>query len=50
MERHPENNRLMLNAMFWLVRSGAGLGRPSRLVWLLETVYSRFCKWRRASC
>ena len=36
MGRPPKDDRLMLNAMFWL---------PERYgPW--KTVYSRFCKWR----
>ena len=36
----------MLNAMLWLVRSGAGWADISEGYGPWETVYSRFCKWR----
>lgn len=46
MGQPPKDDRLMLNAMFWLARSGAGWeDLPDRYgPW--KTVYSRFCKWR----
>ena len=46
MGRPRKDDRLMLNAMLWLARSGAGWeGLPERYgPW--KTVYSRSCKWR----
>lgn len=45
MGRPPKDDRVMLNAMFWLTRSDAGWeDLPERYdPW--KTVYSRFCKW-----
>lgn len=44
--RPPKDNRMMLNAMLWLARSGAAWADiPSRFG-PHQTVYSRFCKWR----
>lgn len=36
----------MLNAMFWLARSGAGWEDLPERYGPWKTVYSRFCKWR----
>ena len=46
MGRPAKGNQLILNAMFWLSRSGAR--REDLLEWYgsWKTVYSSFCKWR----
>lgn len=46
MGRPSKDDRVMLNAMLWMTRSGAGWeDLPERYVsW--KTVYSHFCKWR----
>jgi len=44
--RPPKDNRLMLNAMLWLARSGAGWEDLPERYGSWKTVYSRFCKWR----
>ena len=44
--RPPKDNRLMLNAMFWLARSSAGWEDLPERYGSWKTVYSRFCKWR----
>ena len=46
MGRPPKDNRLMLNAMLWLARSGAGWQDLPEHYGSWKTVYSRFCKWR----
>ena len=46
MGRPPKDNRLMLNAMLWLARSGAGWQDLPERYGPWKTVYSRFCKWR----
>ena len=46
MGRPPKDDRLMLNAMFWLARSGAGWEDLPERYGPWKTVYSRFCKWR----
>ena len=44
--RPPKDDRLMLNAMLWLARSGAGWEDLPERYGSWKTVYSRFCKWR----
>ena len=41
-----KRDRLMLNAMLWLARSGAGWQDLPERYGSWKTVYSRFCKWR----
>lgn len=45
MGRPPKDNRLMLNAMLWLARSGAGWEDLPERYGSWKTVYSCFCKW-----
>ena len=47
MGRPPKDNRfrLMLNAMLWMARSGAGWEDLPERYGSWKTVYSRFCKW-----
>lgn len=42
----PKDHRLMLNAIFWLARSGAAWADIPECYGSYKTVYSRFCKWR----
>ena len=44
--RPPKDDRMMLNAMFWLARSGAAWADIPARYGPHQTVYSRFCKWR----
>ena len=44
--RPPKNDRMMLNAMLWLARSGAAWADIPARFGPHQTVYSRFCKWR----
>ena len=44
--RPPKNNRIILNAIFWLARSGAAWADIPERYGSYKTVYSRFCKWR----
>ncbi len=44
--RPPKDDRLMLNAMLWLARNGAGWEDLPERYGPWKTVYSRFCKWR----
>ena len=46
MGRPRKDDRLMLNAMLWLARSGAGWQDLPEGYGSWKTVYSRFCKWR----
>ena len=46
MGRPPKDDRLMLNAMLWLARSGAGWEDLPERYGPWKTVYSRFSKWR----
>ena len=46
MGRPAKDDLLMLNAMFWLARSGAGWEDLPERYGPWKTVYSRFCKWR----
>ena len=46
MGRPPKDHRLMLNAMVWLARSGAGWEDLPERYGPCKSVYSRFCKWR----
>jgi len=46
MGRPPKDDRLMLNAMLWLARSGAGWEDLPERYGPWKSVYSRFCKWR----
>ena len=46
MGRPRKDDRLMLNAMLWLARSGAGWEDLPEWYGPWKTVYSRFCKWR----
>lgn len=41
----PKDDRVMLNAMLWVARSGAGWKNLSEQYGPWKTVYSRFCKW-----
>lgn len=43
--RPPKDNRLMLNAMIWLARSGAPWRDLPERYGSWKTVYSRFRKW-----
>ena len=44
--RPPKDDRMMLNAMPWLARSGAAWADIPARFGPHQTVYSRFCKWR----
>lgn len=44
--RPPKDDRMLLNAMFWLARSGAAWADIPPRFGPYQTVYSRFCKWR----
>ena len=44
--RPPKDDRLMLNAMLWLARSGAAWADIPKRYGPHQSVYSRFCKWR----
>ena len=44
--RPPKDDRMMLNAMLWLARSGAAWADIPARFGSHQTVYSRFCKWR----
>ena len=44
-ERPPKDNRIILNAIFWLARSGAAWADIPERYGSYKTVYSRFCKW-----
>lgn len=44
--RPPKDDRMMLNAIFWLARSGAARADILERYEPHQTVYSRFCKWR----
>ena len=44
--RPPKDDRLMLNAMLWLARSGAAWEDIPEHYGPHQSVYSRFCKWR----
>ena len=44
--RPPKDDRLMLNAMLWLARSGAAWADIPERYGPHQSVYSRFCKWR----
>ena len=44
--RPRKDDHLMLNAMLWLARSGAGWEDLPERYGPWKTVYSRFCKWR----
>lgn len=46
MGRPAKDDRLMVNAMLWMARSGAGWEDLPELYGPWKTVYSRFCKWR----
>ena len=46
MGRTRKDDRLILNAMIWLARSGAGWEDMPERYGSWKTVYSRFCKWR----
>lgn len=46
MGRPPKDDRVMLNAMLWMARSGAGWEDLPERYGPWKTVYSRFCKWR----
>ena len=46
MGRPRKDDRLILNGMFWLARSGAGWEDLPERYGSWKTVYSRFCKWR----
>nr|WP_202117495.1 IS5 family transposase [Clostridium chromiireducens] len=44
--RPPIDNRIMLNAILWISRSGAAWRDLPERFGSWKTVYSRFCKWR----
>ena len=44
--RPPKDNRIMMNAILWLARSGAAWADIPERYGSYKTVYSRFCKWR----
>ena len=44
--RPPKDDRMMLNAMLWLARSGAAWADIPARFGPHQTVCSRFCKWR----
>ena len=46
MGRPPKDDRLMLNAILWIARSGARWNDLPERFGSYKTVYSRFCKWR----
>lgn len=46
MRRPPKDDRVMLNAMLWMARSGAGWEDLPERYGSWKTVYSCFCKWR----
>lgn len=46
MGRPRKDDRLILNGMIWLARSGAGWEDMPERYGSWKTVYSRFCKWR----
>lgn len=46
MGRPPKDDRMMLNAMLWMARSGAGWEDLPERYGSWKTVYSRFRKWR----
>ena len=46
MGRPRKDDCLMVNAMLWLARSGAGLADIPEGYGPCKTVYSRCCKWR----
>ena len=46
MGRPPKDDRVMVNAMLWLARSGARWEDLPERYGSHKTVYSRFCKWR----
>lgn len=42
--RPPKDNRIMMNAILWLARSGAAWADIPERYGSYKTVYSRFCK------
>jgi transposase len=44
--RPAKSNRVMLNAMLWIDRTGAQWRALPEYYGSRKTVYSRFCKWR----
>ncbi|ONI37644.1 transposase [Candidatus Epulonipiscium fishelsonii] len=46
MGRPPKDHRIMLNAILWIGRSGAGWEDLPERYGSWKSVYSRFCKWR----
>lgn len=46
MGRPPKDDRIILNAMVWMARSGSGWEDLPERYGSWKTVYSRFCKWR----
>jgi len=44
--RPGKDDRMMLNGMMWIVRSGAQWRELPERYGSWKTVYSRFCKWR----
>ena len=44
--RPPKDNRIMMNAILWLARSGAAWADIPERYGSYKTVYSRFCKRR----
>ena len=46
MGRPPKDDRIMLNALLWMARSGAGWEDLPERYGPWKSVYSRFRKWR----
>ena len=46
MGRPRKDDHLMVNAMLWLARSGAGWADIPEGYGPWKMIYSRFCKWR----
>lgn len=44
--RPAKSNRVMLNAMLWIARTGAQWRELPEYYGPWKSVYSRFCKWR----
>jgi len=44
--RPAKSNRVMLNAMLWIARTGAQWRALPEYYGSWKSVYSRFCKWR----
>lgn len=44
--RPPKDDRMVINGMVWLARSGAAWADIPERYGPHQTIYSRFCKWR----